>query len=390
MQKNKFIRLVMNPRFVLAVFILFALAAAIGQYLKGKPGEPYTRYNNYIIFRESFHHLIHNIDLYKNHEPEHFDYFKYSPAFAVAMAPFTFLADLPGLILWDLLNALVLFFALKSLPVKNENTKIYILWFILIELMTTMQNSQSNGLVAGLMVWGFNKFEKRNVFLASLFILLSTYIKIYGVLAALIFLFYPDKIKFVYYSLLWMLMLTFIPLLFVSFDQLLFLYKSWYNIVINDYSTEHGISVHGILYAWFHAEPEKSLLLVTGLVLLSLPLFRIHRYKELNFRLAYFASLLIWMIIFNHRAESSTFVIAVTGIALWFFNSEKKPVDVTLVVLAFLLTSFSPTDLFPKYLRDHFVLPYVLKALPCILIWTKITIDLIAGKDYRVLKIPQP
>jgi hypothetical protein len=304
------------------------------------------------------------------------------------MFPFTFLPDLPGLILWGLLNALILFFAIKSLPLKNQNAKIYILWFILIELMTTLQNSQSNGLVIGFLVFGFSKFEKGNIFLASLFILLSAYIKIYGALAALLFLFYPDKLKFILYSISWMLMLTFIPLLFVSFDQLLFLYKSWYNIVMNDYSTEYGISFPGILHAWFHMEPQKNLLLFAGLLLLAAPLLKISQYKEFNFRLTYFASLLIWIIIFNPRAESSTFVIAVTGIALWFFNAAKKPVNIALVILAFLLTSFSPTDLFPRYLREHFVLPYVLKALPCILVWIKITIDLIAGRNYRVLKIP--
>ncbi|MEO5571548.1 MAG: glycosyltransferase family 87 protein [Bacteroidia bacterium] len=382
MHKNRFTKLLLNSDFVLVVFILFAVAAAVGQYLKGKPGESYTRYNNFIIFRESFHHLVHYIDLYINHEPEHFDYYKYSPAFAVAMAPFTFLPDLPGLILWDVMNALVLFFAIKNLPVKNETVKIYILWFVLIELMTTMQNSQSNGLVVAFLVWGFNQFEKRNVFLASLFILLSAYIKIYGVLACLLFLFYPDKIKFILYAALWMLVLTFIPLLFVNIDQLLLLYKSWYNIVMNDYSNEYGISLIGILHKWFHVEPGKNLLLLTGVLLLCLPLARTSFYKESNFRLTWFASLLLWIIIFNPRAESSTFVIAITGIALWFFNSEKKPVDVILVISALIITSFSPTDLFPRYLREQYVLPYVLKALPCILIWIKITIDLFTKKSF--------
>jgi hypothetical protein len=369
----------MHAKFILGVFILLAVAAAAGQYLKGHAADPYTRYNNYIIFRESFHHLIHNIDLYKNHEPEHYDYFKYSPAFAVAMAPFTLLPDLPGLILWDLFNALILFFAIKSLPLKNENAKLYMLWFVLIELMTTMQNSQSNGLVVGLLVWSFNKFEKGNLLLASLFILLSAYIKIYGALAGILFLFYPDKIKFILYSVLWMLILTFIPILFVSFDQLLFLYKSWYNIVTNDFTTQYGISFLGLLHAWFHAEPNKNLLLLAGLLLLGFPLLRINRFKDFHYRLVYFASLLIWMIIFNPRAESSTFVIAVTGIALWFFTSDKKPVDLILVVVAFILTSFSPTDLFPRFLREQYVLPYVLKVLPCILIWVKISLDFLTG-----------
>src|SRR6185436_1823247 len=232
-----------------------------------------------------------------------------------------------------------------------------------------------------------NKIEKGNMLLASLFILLSVYIKIYGVLAALLFLFYPGKLKFILWSLFWAVVLTFIPLLFISFDQLIFLYKSWYNIVMNDYSTEYGISFPGIIHAWFHAGPHKNFLLLTGLILLCVPLFRIRCYKEFTFRLVYFASLLIWMIIFNPRAESSTFVIAITGIAIWFFNMEKNLLNIMLVILAFILTTLSPTDLFSRYLREHFVLPYVLKVLPCILVWIKVTIDLIAGTNYRALKI---
>ena len=88
------------------------------------------------------------------------------------------------------------------------------------------------------------------------------------------------------------------------------------------------------------------------LFFLCLPLVRIKYFSELNFRLVYFSSLLIWLIVFNHRAESSTFVIAVTGIAIWFFTSEKKTVNIILVVMAFVLTSLSPTDLFPPYLMS--------------------------------------
>ena len=73
---------------------------------------------------------------------------------------------------------------------------------------------------------------------------------------------------------------------------------------------------------------------------------------------------------------------AIAGSApIWFFNSEKKYPDIILVILAFVITSFSPTDLFPRYLREHFVQPYVLKAVPCILIWAKITYDLLLSKN---------
>ena len=382
--KAGIIELLKNPVFVLGIYIIFALAASVSSYLLSAPSDQFTHYNNFLIFRQSFPHLIHYIDLYKNHAPEHWDYYKYSPAFAVLMAPFTFLPDLPGLILWNLLNALVLFYAIKSLPIKNDTAKIFMLWFILQELLTSMQNSQSNGLMAALLIWGFIKFEKGHVFTAALFIMMSAYIKIFGALALVLFLFYPRKLKFIGSAIVWAVVFTFIPLLFVNFEQLVFLYKSWYRLLAEDRATQYGISLLGLIHTWFNADPDKNMLTLAGLALLFLPLVRINRYKELNFRINYFAALLIWLIIFNHRAESPTYIVAISGIAIWFFSSPQKPMDKYLLIFALILTSFSPSDLFPRYLRVHFVVPYTLKALPCILIWMKLISNLIMASPKEV------
>ena len=60
-----------------------------------------------------------------------------------------------------------------------------------------------------------------------------------------------------------------------------------------------------------------------------------------------------------------------------FTASEKNKVNIALFVFAFILTSLSPTDIFPEYLREEFVKPYTLKAFPCIVIWLKIIYDMI-------------
>jgi hypothetical protein len=86
------------------------------------------------------------------------------------------------------------------------------------------------------------------------------------------------------------------------------------------------------------------------------------------------------MIIFNHKAESPTFVIALSGIAIWFFSQKKNYLNIILVVFAFILASLSPTDIFPAFLRKNIVIPYVLKAVPCILIWAKIIYELMFNK----------
>ena len=92
----------------------------------------------------------------------------------------------------------------------------------------------------------------------------------------------------------------------------------------------------------------------------------------------------MWIIIFNHKAESPSYIIAMTGIALWFFYSGRNIVNIILFALAIVAVSFTPTDIFPESFRDNFLEPYCVKALLPILIWIKITIDLLRGKENRI------
>lgn len=41
------------------------------------------KYNNYVIFKMSFPHLVNNEDLYIVQPEEHWDLYKYTPTFAV-------------------------------------------------------------------------------------------------------------------------------------------------------------------------------------------------------------------------------------------------------------------------------------------------------------------
>src|SRR6185437_6308899 len=115
------------------------------------------------------------------------------------------------------------------------------------------------------------------------------------------------------------------------------------------------------LKTWFNLELNKLLVLLIGLVLLLLPLIKTNKYKDYSFRLTLLASILIWIVIFNHRAESPTFVIAITGVSIWFFSQVPKKENITLLILAIVFTCLSPTDLFPKYIRQNFLEVYVIK-----------------------------
>ena len=91
----------------------------------------------------------------------------------------------------------------------------------------------------------------------------------------------------------------------------------------------------------------------------------------------------IWVVIFNHKAESSSYIIAMAGVALWYFPQQPTHVNTVLVCLAFVFTSLSPTDIFPRALSSAIFVPYAIKVVPCILIWGKVTYELTRGTGLK-------
>ena len=371
-----------NPRFIFGVYMLLALSATLQSYY-GSPtifnDLEYTAYNNYLIFKQSFFHLIEGKDLFILYPKEHWDLYKYSPTFSLMMAPLAILPDVVGLFIWNLLNALVLFFGIKKLQlparfkgIEFSKISMFIILFVGLELMTSLQNEQSNGLLAGLIILAFVFLEKEKIWLGTLCITLTFYIKIFGIVAFALFLVYPQKGKFILSSAVWMIVLGLLPAVFVGFDQLIFLYGSWGRMLGEDHAASYGYSVMGWLQIWFGLEVSKNVIVLLGVALFCLPLVKFKRNLNYEFRWRLLVSILIWVVIFNHKAESPTFVIAMSGVGIWYFFSKKTKVNLGLVILAFVFTSLSPTDLFPRFLRESFVIPYVMKAMFCILIWGKV------------------
>jgi len=215
-------------KYLLYGFILLAIAISVQKLFQGERsfwGHTQSHYNNYVIFKTSFKHLVEQVNLYDLYEKEYGDFYKYSPTFAVFMAPFYFMPDWMGLIVWNLLNCLLLFYGITKIPQLADKTKVFILSFSLIELVTSMQNQQSNALIAGFLLLAFVCFEKDRIPLAALLIMLCFFIKLTGILACVLFLFYDKKWKFILWSAFWFLILATLPLLFTTFQNLSVLYS---------------------------------------------------------------------------------------------------------------------------------------------------------------------
>ena len=375
-------RFLVNQKYLLILFLGVAIFASLQSYFGAlktfvEGGRLYTTYNNYIIFKQSFFHLIESKDLYAEFVEEQGDLFKYSPAFALIFGVLAILPDVLGLSLWNILNAAVLFYSVYYLPRIDLRTKGLILVFVIVEMLTSVQNEQSNALIAGLFLFTFGFLERGKYWLASFCLISTIFIKLFGIVGLALFLLYPNKFKLTYTSAVWVIVFTALPLLVVDMDQFIFLYKSWANLLSNDHSISDGLSVIGWLKTWFHWDVNKTYVSVAGMILFCIPLLRIKQYSNFTFRILLLASIMIWVVIFNHRAESPTFIIAITGVALWYYAQQQKPENYVLLVLAFVFTALSPTDLFPRFIRNEWMRPYVVKAVPCILIWAKITYDLL-------------
>ncbi|HXB10097.1 MAG TPA: glycosyltransferase family 87 protein [Puia sp.] len=364
----------------LFAYLLITLIATIQGLTAGPKvyetgGRAYIDYNNFRIFKFSFYHLIGNRDIYQLFPEDHWDLYKYSPAFALFFGLLAWMPDMVGLFLWNLLNSLCLFAGIRLLPGLDNQKKSFILFFCLLEMLLSIQNTQSNGLMAGLIVLAFALAERRQYLLSTLCVVFSFYIKIYGALAFVLYLFYPGKLRLFAWTLFWMAFFALVPLIVVSGPQLQLLYKSWWHLLIDDRSASTGISVMGIMVSWFHLPGAKNIVTLLGVGLFLLPLIHIRRYKDLSFRFLYLASVLIWMVIFNHKAESPTYIIVMAGIGIWYWSQSPDPLHRTLLILSFLLITMSVSDLVPAPVRNGFIRPYGIKAVMAIVVWLRIVYE---------------
>jgi Glycosyltransferase family 87 len=340
-----------------------------------------TSVNNYDIYKGAFVHLLNQTNLYNLYPKEYFDSNHYGPLFGLIIMPFTFIPDAIGVPLWVSLQAFVLYKALCLLPLKA----IYqwmLLAICIVDLMTSSSSVQVNPSVVALLIFSWYFVKKDQVIWAAFFVILGTFIKLYGIVGLAFWFFSESKLKYIGYSILWTIVLFALPMLISSPTFIIQSYFDWYESLVHKNIENQGV-VNGVgtsmqdvslmgLVRRVGGFPNLSNLvfIIPGFVLQVLPLLRIKLFSNIYFQLRYLASLAIFVVIFSSSSESPTFIIAVTGVAIWFItqaNPVQKWVWVLLIfVLAF--TSLSATDLLPSWLRMKFIV-YSIKAFPCCLVW---------------------
>lgn len=334
-------------------------------------------YRNYLIYKGVFWHLISRQNLFAEYPNEYLDTNHYGPAFSLFIAPFALLPDRLGLVLWCLANAWMLQYAIRKLPV-GETQQLMILAIAAIEMMTATHNVQFNTMLTSWIVLAFILVENKKDFWACLFIAAGFFVKLYGIGAILFFLFSKDKIKFIGSFIFWCMILFCLPMLFSSPSFVVHSYSDWYhslvdkNIKNEDVMASGGwqdISVMGMIRRITHHPYFNNLyVLLPATFLILTPLVRLKQYHFIAFRLSYLAIILISVVIFSSSAESSTYVLPMTGVGIWYILNSEHRASHYLLGFAMVLTSLSSTDFVPRK-WNHLVRRFSLKALPCFFVW---------------------
>lgn len=350
------------------------LLAVLLEISRGK-----TEINNFLIYRGVYEHTLQQVNLYLSYPNEYADSNHYGPLFSLLIAPFTWLPLALGCVLWCMVNAWVLFYAIKRLnlaPVQFYS----VLLIAVVELMTATHSVQFNPMLAGSILLAYSMVREEKILPATFLIAAGFLIKIYSVVGLVLFLFTSKKKLFVVSFIGWLLILFVLPMLISSPDFILQSYQDWFNSLVEkngsniDISVASGmqdISVGGMIRRVFQINDLSNFTVtIPAAILVAYPLTRYKFFTDMRFTLTYYCMLMVAVVVFSSSAESPTYIIPIAAIAIWFsFSIPLHKKQIALLLFTFLFTILSPTDLMPEFLRTNFFVQYSMKALPCFIIW---------------------
>lgn len=386
--KSKFLKLISDPKYIFGIYFLVAAASAIAKFLGGP-----LKYNNYLIFKNVFLNTLHQQNIYLHYPEAHFDSNHYGIFFSVLIAPFALLPDWLGMVLWNLANTAVFLYAIHKFPFSRQY-RAFFAWLCLQEFITAAVSLQFNIALTGLLILSAVFVYERKEAKSAIAILIGFFVKLYGIAGLSSFFFIKNKLRFIVAFLAVGVLFLLLPMVFSSPEFGLRSYVDWYkslsekNMSNQVLGNRQDYSLMGIVRRVSGEAGIPNLaFLLPGIFVFALPYIRIKQYKNLAFQMMILASTLLFIVLFSSGSESPTFIIAVAGVMLWFLmQKNKSAVDIALLLFVIILTCFSFSDLFPKSIKENYIMKYSLKALPCCLVWFRVCYELMTkdfAKDYK-------
>lgn len=369
-------------RVIFAGWLIMALVPWLSRWLRNAFDLDYS------IFYHSFWHAWQQMPLYIIY-PEDGNYYLYGPLFTLLMAPLAVLPYQLGRLLWMLLITFIPYWSIRK-TCFTRYQQVFLLWFVAAEAYLCTLDSETNSLVLAGLIFSYFLIDKGEDRWAALVIALGTATKLFGIVGLAFLPFSHHKLKLIGWTALWTLVLLALPMLVYGVDYTWQQYLVWYDVLahkneLNQFAAGQNVSLLGIVRKVSGCATYSDLwLMVPGALLFALPYLRFKQYQHGAFRQSVLASVLMFVILFSTSSENYGYIIAMTGVGIWFTAApwKRSKWDVALLVLAFILTSMSSSDLFYKPLWREVIKPYSLKALPVTIIWLKLIYEL-CKRDYE-------
>ena len=366
-------------RLVLALYVASAALVTVQQAILGHS-------NNLSIFRSASLNLFAGRDLYAAHPEQHFDFYKYSPTFALLFAPLAYLPFALAFLCWSLLNGLLLWYALDRLLPEREATVALALLYL--EVLLALQYGQSNALVAALMILAFLAFEGRRQVGAAVSITGGAAVKLFPLAALSLAVFHPRRLRFAAVFIAVFAAAVALPLVAIPLGDLLAQYRSWHAIEAKD-ALRRGYSLMHYTHAWFGVDWPNWPQQAAGTALLLLPLgLRPERWASSAFRRLFLCSLLVYSVLFNHASESPSFVVAYAGIVIWYVSAPPSRLRMAIMALTLLVMVVHDVDVVPRWVKYEIFVPYRVKGIPCLVAWFVMQWELLAAPRHSGPAVP--
>ena len=355
----------------LIVILWFGLAflGAITEISRGN-------YNNFLIFRNVFYHLVHQQPLYIEYPAEYFDVNLYGPVFSLMIAPFAVLPVKLGALLWAMAGAGAIFYAIRQLPLEKLQQNI-ILLLCSQELLGASGWFQLNQFILAGILLTFAFTIRGKDYLATFCIILGTLTKFYGIVGLAFFFFSSHPKRFIAGLFLWSVVLFLLPMAISTPAYIVQSYQEWFAALVHkneinqaDLRSFQDISAGGFIKRLFKVPQLNDLLvLASGALLFALQYLRLKDRHHPNYRLYLLCSVLLFPVLFSSSSESPTYIIAIPAICIWYVIQTPARWKNIFLFFSILLVSFSHSDLLTPWFRSHVAVPYAIKALPCLVLY---------------------
>lgn len=369
--------LIRRNQTILVALTWFALGTvlALGTYFRGT-------YENYQLFVSCFGDFI-------AEQPIYGAGFVYGPVACVLFAPFGWLPGVFGPLSFLACSAALLYLAVWRLPLTAQQKNIFLL-ICLVDFFNTQQHFQNNAFVASFMLLAFSAAVLNRPVSYGVMVALGFTTKIFGLSGVMFALFTRNKFLSALSFVLFVAISNLLLGLLVSFDYLFSTYAAWIadlswraDVYIDVTTTRfQDQSILGFFSRTIGMEPTtRYVLLIAALTLLCLPFLRFSCYHDRGFQFLALAAVMMFVVLFSPSSESPTYVILQCGVAAWFCGGSSLPLKlrVVLLVSVILLSSFSPTDLYPGAFGDWYN-HYAARSVSCFVLWLVVLWEMVTGK----------